>query len=46
MKVKPISAIKEMKYDCVVVTTYLQRETIYDELVRNGVDKKDIKVYF
>lgn len=46
MKVKPISAIKEMKYDCVVVTTYLQREKIYDELVRNGVDKKDIKVYF
>ncbi|MDA8106803.1 MAG: winged helix-turn-helix transcriptional regulator [Nitrospiraceae bacterium] len=45
-KVKPLSAIEGMKYDCVIVTRYLEREKVYDELLRNGVDEKGIRVYF
>jgi DNA-binding MarR family transcriptional regulator len=44
--IKPIIAIKDMSYDCIVVTSYLKSEEIYQELLRNGMRDKDIKVIF
>ena len=36
--------IKDMTYDCVVVVSYLKGENIYESLLKNNVDKRDIKV--
>jgi len=44
--IKPIIAIKDMRYDCIVVTSYLKSEEIYQELLGNGIRDKDIKVIF
>ncbi len=44
--ISPIGAIDDMSYDCIVVTSYLKRESIYMELLSNGVDKKDIRIIF
>ena len=44
--IKPIIAIKDMSYDCIVVTSYLKSEEIYQELLRNGIREKAIKVIF
>ena len=44
--IMPISGIQEMKYDCVVVTSYLKREKIYKDLLGNKVLKENIKVVF
>ena len=44
--IKPIIAIKDMSYDCIVVTSYLKSEEIYQELLRNGIRDKAIKVIF
>ena len=44
--IKPIIAIKDMSYDCIVVTSYLKSEEIYQELLGNGIRDKDIKVIF
>ena len=44
--VKPIKEIRDMSYDCIVVTSYLKSEEIYQELLRNGMRDKDIKVIF
>ncbi len=45
-KIKPLGALRTLKYDCVVVTSYLQKDTIYDALIKLGVDKKDIRRIF
>jgi len=44
--IKPINAIKDMSYDCIVVTSYLKSEEIYQELLDNGIRDTDIKVIF
>ncbi len=44
--VMPVKEIGVMRYDCIVITSYLKREAIYKELLRNKVDKKEIKVIF
>lgn len=44
--IKPLIAIKDMSYDCIVVTSYLKSEEIYQELLGNGIRKKYIKVIF
>ena len=46
MKVHPFSAITGMSYDGVVVTTYLKKDLVYQELITNGVNKKDIRSIF
>jgi len=38
--------IKDMTYDCVVVVSYLKGEKIYESLLKNSVDKRNIKVIF
>jgi DNA-binding MarR family transcriptional regulator len=44
--IMPISGIREMKYDCVVVTSYLKREKIYKDLLGNKIPKENIKLIF
>ena len=46
MKVKPINAVKEMKYDCVVITSYLKRDEISRELMQYRGDRKAIREIF
>jgi DNA-binding MarR family transcriptional regulator len=45
-EIKPFKALKNMKYDCVMVTSYVRRKSIYKKLLQNGVDSGDIKVIF
>ncbi len=45
-KVRAFTAIAEMPYDCVVITTYVKKDKVYQELLKNGVRKKDIRSIF
>jgi DNA-binding MarR family transcriptional regulator len=38
--------LKNMDYDCIVVTSYLKRESISRELMNHGTAKKDIRTIF
>ena len=42
----PVSDIRNISYDFILVTSYLKREKIYRELLAQGVKAKDIKVIF
>lgn len=44
--VRPFPDIAGVAYDCVVVTAYVKKAAIYQELIRNGVRKKDIQSIF
>jgi len=44
--IQPLSAVQDMTYDSIVVTTYLKREPIYRSLLKMGLKKADIKVIF
>ncbi len=44
--VQPLTAVKDMPYDSIVVTTYLKREPIYRSLLKMGLKKSNIKVIF
>ena len=44
-KVMPIETIGQLSYDRVVVTSYLKRETLYKELLKNGIDKNLIQTF-
>lgn len=44
--IKPISKIRGMEYDCIVVTSYLKRENIYKELLENEMPDEKIKNIF
>lgn len=44
--IKPLGAIKQMNYNCIVVTSYSRRERIYRGLLDNNVCKEDIRVIF
>lgn len=46
MKISPFSDIAGMTYDCIVVTAYVKRDVVYQELLNNGVSKKDIRSIF
>ena len=35
-----------MRYDFIIVTSYLKREEVYRELLANGADRKTVKVIF
>jgi DNA-binding MarR family transcriptional regulator len=45
-KIKPLAALQAMKYDCVIVASYLAKDKIYHALVDLGVDKKEIHRIF
>ena len=44
--VHAFTAIAEIPYDCVVITTYVKKNKVYQELIKNGVRKKDIQSIF
>jgi len=44
--VRPVADIGAMRYDSIVITSYLKRDRIYKELLGNKADKKNIKVIF
>lgn len=44
--IRPLSAIKHMKYDSIIVTTYVKRETVRKELIAHGVSKKFLRGIF
>ena len=46
MKVRAFTAIADTQYDCVVITTYVKKDKVYQELTKNGVSKKDIRSIF
>ncbi len=45
-EIRPVDAVKGMEYDFVLVASYLRRNKIFNELLRNGVDESAIKVIF
>jgi len=45
-EIKPLSAIHEMTYDQILITTHLKKEAIYHDLVNTGIDKRLIKQLF
>lgn len=44
--VSPLSAISSLAYDRILVTSYVKRQKIYEELLSHGVQEKDIKLIF
>ncbi len=46
--IRPISEISAegFEYDCIVITSYLKREQIYNKLLDGNTPEKDIKVIF
>jgi DNA-binding MarR family transcriptional regulator len=45
-KIKPLSELRSMQYDCVIVATHLAKDKIYRALLDLGVDKKMIRKIF
>jgi DNA-binding MarR family transcriptional regulator len=45
-QIHPLSDITDIAYDCIVVTTYLKKDNVYQELIKIGVNKKDIRSIF
>ena len=44
--IQPLSAIKHMKYDSIIVTTYVKRDAVTKELIAHGVSKKYLRGIF
>jgi DNA-binding MarR family transcriptional regulator len=45
-EVHPFAGVADKQYDCVVVTTYVKKDLVYQELMKNGVRKRDIQSIF
>jgi DNA-binding MarR family transcriptional regulator len=45
-EIQPLSAVQQMRYDSIVVTTYLKRDAVARELTTNGVTKKSLRGIF
>jgi len=43
-KIRPFVDIGTMRYDFIIVTSYLRREEIYGELLTGGADMKSVRV--
>jgi hypothetical protein len=46
MEIMPLSDISLINHDSIVITSYVQRERIYKELLKNNVESNDIKTIF
>jgi DNA-binding MarR family transcriptional regulator len=46
MTIQPFSAINGIAYDCVIVTTYVKKDSVYRELIQRGVKKQDVQSIF
>jgi DNA-binding MarR family transcriptional regulator len=42
--IQPVRAVQDMRYDAVVVTSYLKRKELFQELIDAGVDKETIRI--
>ncbi len=45
-KIDSLGSLQNMKYDCVIVTSYVERDKIHQALLRQGVEKKEIRTIF
>jgi DNA-binding MarR family transcriptional regulator len=45
-EIKPMHILEDLEYDCVIITSYLKRDTIHKELLRHGATKKYIRAIF
>jgi hypothetical protein len=45
-RVRPLDSIHELAYDCVVVSSYLDKDKIQQALLHQGVSKKNIRMIF
>jgi DNA-binding MarR family transcriptional regulator len=45
-EIRHLRDVGTMSYDFIIVTSYLKREDIYRELLKNGADGKNVKVIF
>jgi DNA-binding MarR family transcriptional regulator len=44
--IRPLNNVGQIPHDCIVITSYLRRETIFNELLGLGIDKGSIKRLF
>jgi DNA-binding MarR family transcriptional regulator len=44
--IQPFSALNSIAYDCVIITTYVKKDSVYRELMRCGVRKQDVQSIF
>jgi DNA-binding MarR family transcriptional regulator len=44
--IRPLNDIEGLEYDGIVVTSYLKRHVIYQDLIKSGMDKNIIKMIF
>ena len=44
--IMPVKDIGSISHDSIIITSYVQREKIYKELLKNNVESKDIKTIF
>jgi len=45
-KISPLTGLKDMEYDSIVVTSYLKREIILRALLDHGIEEKNIQTIF
>ena len=45
-EILPINDVGSIAHDSIIITAYKQRENIYKELLKNNVERKDIKTIF
>jgi hypothetical protein len=43
--IQPVHAVQDMRYDTIVVTSYLKRKELFKELIDVGVDKESIRIF-
>jgi len=45
-EIQQMNILEDMEYDCVVITSYLKRDTIHKELLKHGAINKNIRAIF
>lgn len=45
-KILPLADIRELEYDCIVVTSYLRYESLYQQIMGYGIETKDVRGIF
>jgi DNA-binding MarR family transcriptional regulator len=44
--VRALSSLDTMKYDCIIVASYVAKDRIYEALINSGIGKKSIRIIF
>jgi DNA-binding MarR family transcriptional regulator len=45
-KIQQVKSLTTIDYDCIVITSYVKRETLYKELQKHGAARKNIRAIF